>query len=430
MTLYIGTNGNDTLTGLDDIDDELNGRLGNDVLIGGGGKAFDWASYIDALSAVTVNLATGTSSGGDGNDRLNGIEGIIGSSYNDTLTGDNNNNTLDGGAGNDTLKGSAGMDSLYGSKGDDWLDGGDGDDQLFGGIGNDVLQGGKGFDWAYYNDASSSVTVNLANGTSSGGAGNDTLNGMEGIVGSSYNDMLTGDNNDNALDGGDGNDTLKGSTGIDSLYGSKGDDWLDGGTGTDNMSGGVGNDNYIVDNTMDIIIENTAEGTDKVSSSVTYRLAANVEQLTLTGTAAINGTGNSLANNISGNTASNQLNGGAGNDILDGKTGINTLTGGAGKDIFKFTTGGHIDKITDFSVIDDTIQLENGVFTSLTITGVLTIGQFRIGSQALDANDLVIYNKATGALLYDADGNSAGAAVQIATIGVGLNMTNADITVI
>ena len=106
------------------------------------------------------------------------------------------------------------------------------------------------------------------------------------------------------------------------------------------------------------------------------------------------------------------------------------LTGGGGNDIFKFTVNGPADKITDFNVTNDTIQLENGVFKALTTTGVLAADQFKVGAKAADANDFVIYNKATGALLYDADGNGANAAVQITTVGTGLNMTNADIVVI
>ena len=155
-----------------------------------------------------------------------------------------------------------------------------------------------------------------------------------------------------------------------------------------------------------------------------------MENLILTGTAAVNGTGNGLANGMTGNSAANQLNGGAGNDTLDGGAGTNSLTGGAGNDIFKFTTKGHIDAITDFSVVNDTIQLENAVFTALTTTGILAASQFKIGAQALDADDFIIYNNVTGALLYDANGSGVGAAVQSATLGVGLAMTNADIVVI
>ena len=150
----------------------------------------------------------------------------------------------------------------------------------------------------------------------------------------------------------------------------------------------------------------------------------------MTGVAAINGTGNSQNNIITGNSAANQLDGGSGNDTLDGGLGVDKLMGGRGNDVFKFTTKGHIDIITDFNVTNDTIQLENAVFKSLTATGMLAASQFKLGTKALDANDFIIYNKATGALLYDADGNGGGGAVQITTVGTGLNMTNANIVVI
>ncbi|MDV6344681.1 calcium-binding protein, partial [Nitrosomonas sp. Is37] len=268
------------------------------------------------------------------------------------------------------------------------------------------------------------VTENLNEGT-------DTVNSSVtyALSANVENLTLTGTS---AIDG-TGNDLaniLRGNSAVNQLNGGAGNDVLNGGAGADTTSGGLGNDVYIVDNTGDVVTENLNEGTDTVNSKVTYALSANVENLTLTGTLAINGTGNDLANRITGNTADNQLDGGAGNDILDGKTGTNTLTGGADKDIFKFTTAGHSDTITDFTVSDDTIMLENGVFTSLTTTGRLAADQFTIGSQALDANDFIIYNDATGALLYDADGSGADAAVQIATVGTGLAMTNADIVVI
>ena len=225
-------------------------------------------------------------------------------------------------------------------------------------------------------------------------------------------------------------DSVYGGSLDDLLRGYDGNDTLNGNAGADTMIGGLGNDRYTIDNVSDTIIENSGEGTDRVSSSVSYTLPTNVENLTLAGTSAINGTGNNLANIITGNTANNKLKGGAGNDTLDGKAGTNSLTGGGGKDTFKFTTAGHIDTITDFSVINDTIKLENTVFSSLTTTGVLAVDQFRIGTQALDANDFIIYNNAIGALLYGADGSGAGVAVQIAKIGVGLAMTNGDIVVI
>ncbi|ASF48541.1 M10 family metallopeptidase C-terminal domain-containing protein [Methylovulum psychrotolerans] len=116
-----------------------------------------------------------------------------------------------------------------------------------------------------------------------------------------------------------------------------------------------------------------------------------------------------------------------------GGLGNDTLTGGAGSDVFRFNTApsaGNTDTVLDFTVADDTIQLENAVFTQLTATGVLNAAEFKIGAAAADANDFIIYNAGTGALSYDADGNGAGAAVQIAILGVGLALTNADFVVI
>lgn len=121
-----------------------------------------------------------------------------------------------------------------------------------------------------------------------------------------------------------------------------------------------------------------------------YPLPVNVENLTLTGTSAINGTGNNLNNVISRNGAANQLKGNAGNDILDGSLGVNQLTRGLGNDVFKFTTKGHVDRIADYNVVNDTIQLEIAVFTALTTAGTLAAGQLRVVTQAQDKNDFVI----------------------------------------
>jgi len=273
-------------------------------------------------------------------------------------------------------------------------------------VGNDILAGTpSNNDTVTYGLAIGPVTVSLSNTNPQNtlGAGLDTLTAIENIIGSAFNDVLTGNAKNNTLTGRGGHDTLNGAGGADV------------------MAGGFGNDVYTVNVSGDVVMENFNQGSDKINSSVTYTLPAHVENLTLTGAKAINGAGNDLANIIIGNTGNNQLDGGAGN---------NTLTGGLGNDIFKFTTAGHVDVITDYNVINDTIQLENAVFTALTTTGTLAAARFRIGANALDANDNIIYNSATGALIYDANGNGAGAAVQIATIGVGLALTNADIVVI
>jgi Ca2+-binding RTX toxin-like protein len=132
---------------------------------------------------------------------------------------------------------------------------------------------------------------------------------------------------------------------------------------------------------------------------------------------------------LHGGAGNDTLYGGNGNDILNAGLGNDILTGGTGKDIFQLTNLSK-DTIKDFSVIDDTIQLENVAFTKLTSTGVLNAGNFKIGAAAGDANDYVVYNSNTGALLYDADGNGSGSAVHIGILGINLALTHADFVVI
>jgi Ca2+-binding RTX toxin-like protein len=134
-----------------------------------------------------------------------------------------------------------------------------------------------------------------------------------------------------------------GNAGNNVITGNGANNILDGGAGNDTLIGGAGNDIYIVDSASDTITELANGGTDTIQSSVTYTIAAlvNVENLTLTGTAAINGTGNAGNNVITGNGANNILNGGAGNDILTGGLGKDTLTGGLGVDRFDYRTLTH-----------------------------------------------------------------------------------------
>ena len=108
------------------------------------------------------------------------------------------------------------------------------------------------------------------------------------------------------------------------ITGNSGANVLTGGTGVDTMAGGAGNDTYVVDNAGDVVTEAAGAGTDLVQSSVTYTLGAEVENLTLTGSAAINGTGNALNNTLTGNTGNNTLDGGAGADAMSGGTGNDT----------------------------------------------------------------------------------------------------------
>ena len=124
------------------------------------------------------------------------------------------------------------------------------------------------------------------------------------------------------------------------------------------------------------------------------------------------------------------LSGGTGNDTLDGKGGKDELIGGAGKDNFQFTQISPVDRISDFSVRDDTLKLDNAIFTAFLHNGSLPSGNFTTGHFALDVDDYIIYSTETGALRYDADGNGAGAAIHFATLSSGLALTHTDFVII
>jgi Ca2+-binding RTX toxin-like protein len=262
--------------------------------------------------------------------------------------------------------------------------------------------------------------------------GLEFANLQELVVGTfiSHNKATTGDD---VILGTIHNNKLRGLAGNDTLYGLDGNDTLDGGTGCDVMIGGDGDDTYIVDNASDLISGTESGGIDTVKSSVGYTLPRNVENLILTGSKAIKGTGNTSNNVLTGNSGNNKISGGNGNDTLNGGLGNDTLTGGAGLNVFLFKTkltANNLDKITDFVVSDDVIQLENAIFSKLTKTGILNAAYFKIGAEASDNNDYVIYDKTTGALFYDNDGNGKNVATQFATLSLNLAMTNADFFVI
>jgi serralysin len=260
----------------------------------------------------------------------------------------------------------------------------------------------------------------------------------------------TGNSSANTLNGTSGADKLYGMGGNDTLRGYEGDDLLDGGSGYDTMYGGAGDDTYIFNSTSDRAVELANEGIDTVRSSVSLTLPANVENLVLTGTSSLTGTGNELDNTITGNSAANRLygrggndtlNGGAGNDTLYGEAGDDTLVGGLGNDVlvggpgadaFVFNvalTSANRDTINDFNPIDDIFLLDRKVFSALTL-GALHPDQLRIGSAAQDADDRIIYNPSTGALSYDSDGVGGAAALQFATLGKNLALTASDFEII
>ena len=265
-----------------------------------------------------------------------------------------------------------------------------------------------------------------------------SLNGLERSTASG--DVLIGNGGADTLDGGEGDDRIEGGAGADKLFGGLGDDTLlggdaidqlRGGEGADTMIGGLGADSYWVDNAGDVVIEarvidagtgKEVGGIDLVTATVSYALTANVEKLTLeSGAGNINGTGNTLANTLLGNEGDNVLNGGGGKD---------TLRGGLGADAFQFTAlelTANSDTVQDFTAGEDRIELSISAFTALADFGLgaLDTSELAFGTRATTAAQHLIYNQATGALFYDADGSGSGAQVRIAVL-TGLPALQAD----
>jgi Ca2+-binding RTX toxin-like protein len=246
--------------------------------------------------------------------------------------------------------------------------------------------------------------------------------------------VIDGTANADSLNGAGGNDALNGGDGADTLLGGGGNDTLGGGRGVDSLAGGTGNDRYTV-TPGDIVREGAGAGIDTVSSATSWVLALNVENLVLSGGAASAGTGNNAANTLTGNSAANSLRGRDGADSLSGRDGADTLNGGAGNDtlngglgadafVFDAALGSvpNIDRISDFAADLDRIVLDDDVFTALDAATATTLGagQFASGaglSAAQDADDRILYDTASGALYYDADGVGGVAAIQFATLG-------------
>jgi VCBS repeat-containing protein len=371
--------GNDTIFGEAGLD-TLNGEDGNDILWGGadadtlnGGDGNDQLHGGDAIDTLLGNNGNDVIWGDAGDDKAWGQAGddeIHGGEGADTLVGGVGGDAP--GSGNDTIFGDAGADKIYGEDGSDVLWGGAGADQYAGGAGTDTLyfegdatgdtawggadrdvfvfQPGFGVDLikdflavgtagdkldltAFAVSYATLTIVQVARNveiTGAGlGAGNKIIleNVNRGAIGADdFIFAINGTAAGETVNGTPNADTLNGFGGVDTLNGLAGNDVLDGGAGIDVMNGGLGNDSYIVDNTSDTVNEAVAAGTDTVFASANFTLGLEVENLTLTGSGPITGTGNGAANVITGNSGDNVLAGLGGADKLVGGDGTDTAS--------------------------------------------------------------------------------------------------------
>jgi Ca2+-binding RTX toxin-like protein len=259
------------------------------------------------------------------------------------------------------VRGLATADTLTGGAGNDVLDGGDGADRMAGGGGNDT----------YLVEQAGDIVTEAA------GAGADTVISYLAsyTLGADVENLVLGAGAQtgigNALD-----NAITGSSGANTLEGLAGNDVLDGGKGADTMSAGVGDDLYVADNAGDVVIEAAAAGIDTVRASVTLTgaLAANVENLVLTGTKAIDGTGNGLANTLTGNAAVNRLDGGAGADTMAGGLGDDVYIVGSAADVVTELAGQGIDGIESAVSLTLGANVEN-----LNLTGAVAKNAFGNG---------------------------------------------------
>ncbi|MCB1434263.1 MAG: hypothetical protein KDK75_17680, partial [Alphaproteobacteria bacterium] len=325
------------------------------------------------------------------------------------------------------------IEDAIGGEGNDTLIGNDAENHLAGNGGDDHLEGGAGDDTADYgrNSGRYSVfhadtdTYTITGKGAAAGDGTDTLTGMEfakfadgtfalaalaagvTVTGTTGNDVITPKNS--AVGNGD-----------DTLTGLEGNDVLNGGRGGDTMEGGLGNDTFVVDNGADQTVELAGEGRDTVKANLSWTLAGNVERLMLTGSAAIDGTGNDLNNLITGNGADN---------VLEGLGGRDTYAGGDGADTFVFgpALAGNEDHVLDFASGIDHAAVRAADYG--LAAGALDPGIFELGAAASLGLAEFLFDSATGTLYWDEDG-IAGGEIAIATFDGGITLAASDLLVL
>ncbi|MDQ6438121.1 calcium-binding protein [Mesorhizobium sp. LHD-90] len=411
----ISLTGNEFAQSIDgsEFDDVINGKGGADVLSGLNG---DDIYYVDntadqvveaiggGTDTVTANISYVLGAGVEAEllrTTANGGTAAI------NLTGNEFAQTVYGNAGNNVINGKGGADVLRGFAGNDTYVVDNKADQVIETVGGGVDTVTASTSYAL----GAGVEVEALRTTSSGGTA--AIN----LTGNALKQSITGNAGDNILHDG-------------------------GGSGADTLSGLGGNDTYRIFNSGDVIVETGAQGSfDIVMAAVDYVLTtgAYIERLATNGsagTSAIDLTGNNLAQEVIGNAGANILKGLGGDDHIRGLDGKDTLTGGSGRDFFGFNSKlnatTNVDTITDFTVVDDTIELYQSMFTALTTPDTLAASAFRANTTGLagDASDRIIYETDTGRLYYDADGTGAAARVQFAVLSAGLAITNTDFVVV
>jgi Ca2+-binding RTX toxin-like protein len=369
------------------------------------------------LFAPTITLATVA-------DATDGADEIEGNDLANELSGLDGNDTLLGHGGTDELSGDAGDDSLDGGADNDTLNGGADNDTLIGGTGADEMRGGDGDD-VYYID---SIAVETVDGTrtqdgdeiwEAQNSGNDTvvtsvdlaLENADLIIANVENLRATAGTKAIKLAGNGGNNTIEGNDGANVLDGGAG--------GIDTLVGGDGGDTYIINHEGITIEELGDDGAlDKVQSDRSVTLTGQsytlIENVTLTGNANLNATGNDLRNIIEGNAGNNVLDGGNGDDLLQGGGGNDELIGGAGSDQLQGGIGADVMKggeggddywvnSTDDQVIDTGTSGTDRVIVSMSYTLGENIENLAIDNDKI--RDLVLTGNALGNLMYGTDGN-------------------------